>query len=141
MKVYVLTSGEHSDYRVEGVFSSEDAARRFTEKFPKGEFDDWNDPIEHEVDEPLDHEMGPSWTVKINLESGEIKDPFPAHETRHRRHPSACEVHECWWMGSPPTPAGELSVRSPTSREHAVEVAVERRQEWLRARETKGATA
>lgn len=52
-KVYLVTSGEYSDYRVDAVFSSKELAQKFIDSFKKEEkysYGGFNDILEMDID-------------------------------------------------------------------------------------------
>lgn len=54
MKVYIVTTGAYSDYKVRAVVSSEDTAKRMVEALKKEEDSpDWEDYREFELDAPF----------------------------------------------------------------------------------------
>src|SRR5574340_636286 len=56
MKVWVLTSGVYSDYKIEAIFSSEEKAYEYTARFPGSHISEYNDLEEMEVD-PFEQEI------------------------------------------------------------------------------------
>ncbi len=125
MKVYMLTSGCHSDRSNDGVFSSLEALEA-GKKILGGT--DYNEPEEWEVDEILGNTVGPVAWVDISCETGEIRE-VSRSEYQALRHPGRCEVHLL-----KPGREWVIMVKSPRSIDHAIKVAVEKRQEWLRTR-------
>lgn len=132
--VYVLTSGEYSNYMIHGVFSTREAAERVMGRMgPDMEVE------EYILDDLVRHENGPVWTAAVRLGDGDVpttKDGAPWYPPDQRpdtqfRHPTRADpvryVHH--WDGG-----RSVVVSSPISYEHALKVATEKRQEWLRER-------
>ncbi len=135
-RVYVLTRGEYSDYRVFGVFSSPGAIEAFRANLHEDRRGDFNDPEEFEVDGCLMLEYRPRWRAVIELEGGEILGTYD--QGISLTHPSEVVARETYAFipGHPGRYVPALEASSPISREHAVKVATEKRQEWLRTRST-----
>lgn len=122
VKVYVLTTGSYSDTSIVGVFSSREAA------VAAGTGDsEVNDPEEYELDERAEHRYGPTWSVFFRKETGGLEPQ--RHAWQKIRHPSACEIQDNQYG---------IFVASPISAEHALKVAAEKRQEWLRMKAVSG---
>lgn len=127
MKVYVATKGEYSDYRIVGVFSTQDKADECISKLERP-----TSVIEYEVDEMASAKEIPVYRCYIELTAdGKLVDLGSMEEFRA---PRSVEVETY--------PASQrIYVSSAVSREHAEKVAIEKRQEWLRnqtRREAKG---
>jgi hypothetical protein len=133
MTVYVLSAGCYSDRSIYGIFSSLEALEAGKAKFGQNHHDDWNDPEEHEVDEILSFERGPTWTCRIQLKTGKT-DEYAKGESL--RHPQRCEYSET----TPGFYDPHVFVVSPISYKHACKVAIEKRQEWLRTNQATPAT-
>ena len=130
MVVYLVTSGEYSDYRVNGVFSSREDAQAVADQLPESNpVDEWA------VDELVGFVMRPAWLAHIDLDLGEVesigRSPFRilAHprETYRERYgqvmrPGTSDYRKC-----------SLTVTSFVSAEHARQVAIERRREFMEA--------
>jgi hypothetical protein len=127
--VYVVTSGEYSDYRIEGTFSAREKAEAFlTAAFPGARRDADDANIEEwTLDEKEGVRLAPTHEVRIELASGQVT----SYGGRMGRvgPGDRCRV-DGPWPGYRDTTY--LNVASPVSEEHAVKVAVEKRQEWLR---------
>lgn len=48
--IYVVTSGEYSDYRIEGVFTDKDKAEAFADRNPEYEIEEY--PANPDFDKP-----------------------------------------------------------------------------------------
>ncbi len=131
--VYLLTAGEHSDYRVIGAFSSQD---RLEAAIKSCERDRFNSVEEHEVDEIPEDACGPAFLTTIDLENGSVRQ---RHETwpQPRKADGACKISIVSLYG--PSGPSCVHVVSPVSADHATKIAIEKRQEWLRTGEIVGA--
>lgn len=129
MKVYVAFQGEYSDRGCLGVFSTREAAEAIGVGAP-----DAFDVQEFELDELVGASYGPTWTASIDLRTGEVTQPSRAYP-RLRLPGGRCEFEPEDYLD---TDLYFLWVHSPISQEHAVKVAIEKRQEWFRARSTVG---
>jgi hypothetical protein len=125
-KVYVLTEGEFSDYRIVAVFSTREGAEKVLAGYPYTciEIDEWT------LDAIAEHEWGMTWYATINLSEGEAHRYY---ERQGFRHPTAVTVD--FYRPADDAPFSTIQVRSPVSAEHAMKVAAEKRQEWLRTKE------
>jgi hypothetical protein len=126
MKVYVLTDGAYSDYYIAAVFSSLEALESAV-KARGDSLSDYNDPEVFEVDEWGGFQDLPAHEVTISIPTGEILGVYTS--APYWRHPDRCEsrIYES-------APHGRcIVVVSPVSVEHAIKVAVEKRQEYLRS--------
>jgi hypothetical protein len=141
MKVYIVTQGSYSDYRIAAVHSTRELAEAHVARLT--ELTDPNEPAfgEYEVDEPGSiPEVVPEYYATIFLATGEL---FDGHRPRpDYRWPGAAsrKVAACGgggervWVndGSYSQQPARIEVTSRVSQEHARKVAVERRQRWLR---------
>jgi hypothetical protein len=133
--VYVVASGDGEDYETHGVFSTEELAREFI-----GECSCEYYVEDEELDSPLkEGKIGRVYGVSIKIETGETAHLYYGmHRCREtlisHANPRKTEVrwpghyHHVGHANWIPT----LSVVSYVSNEHAKEVAIEKRQEWLR---------
>ena len=120
--VYLLTTGDYSDYTVEGVFSTEKAAQQAATKYDSGDAD----VTDFEVDAMDVAGRWLQYTCQLDADGHQAfavdhwRDPDYSSRVR-RRH------GECW--------TGEVirfSGYSDRSAEDAYRLASEARQEWLR---------
>jgi hypothetical protein len=121
-KVYVLTKGKFSDYRIVAVFST----RKGAENMRAGPCNPSVEVQEWELDALADHEWGMNWYVDVMLSDGLVRQRY---EEEGFRHPTETDVR--FYSVSAHAPPGIIQVRSPLSAEHAMKVAVKKRQEWL----------
>jgi hypothetical protein len=133
--VYLVWQGSYSDRRVEGVFSTRDGAEDFLISADMIRGDEAVDVEEWAVDELVGARPVTLHRVGINLDSGELA-PWGA-QTVLIVPRIGCFIDGPKERGGT-IKAPWLHVSSPVSREHAVKVAVEKRQEWLRARAAAG---
>jgi hypothetical protein len=118
--VYLLTEGKYSDYHIHGIFSTRAAARAVAAAGPNLEIE------RYELDALVGCCHGPVWRAVIFKQDGAMLAP---HKFFAIRHPAGVSVLEY---------DGHFCIDSPVSVEHAVTVAIEKRQEWLRNRATIG---
>lgn len=129
MTIFLVTSGEYSDYHIAAVFSTQELANEYVVKM-KSDGDEGS--VEHwETDTEKDAVLNyTSWQCGILLESGEIKEP--PHASQKLEVPFRGTVSQ----SAQPVPAyqGALisRVRSGVSAEHCLKLAAEERQRWLR---------
>lgn len=124
-KVYVLTEGSYSDYHIVGIFSTLAGA----EKVRSGSTDTSVQVEEWTIDADTELEWGTVWHADIRLGDGLARQRY---EEQRFRHPAETVVQICHDCANAPF---IIEVRSPISAEHAMKVAVEKRQEWLRTKE------
>jgi hypothetical protein len=56
MKVYIVSTGEYSDWSIQGIFSTREKAEEFMRVVPAGGYDnEYNDIQEHELDPIIPH--------------------------------------------------------------------------------------
>ena len=132
--VYVVTSGEYSDYGIDGVFSTKELAAKYIREYNEcynnsGRF---NDVEEWVLDAPsmVKAIRRPFWEVTINLIDGTINNyNVNAHEYTSEEFPNKTPVEElntcrCLYQ--------YFIVKSYKGLEHAQKLAAEYRQELLR---------
>ena len=136
MKVYLVSTGEYSDYHIVGVFSTHEKAQEYIDinkayaaardslngVFVEGVRDDFNDIDEREVDKDLEICEHPVWIVRIALDTGnriggmDIQVEFSVPDSEVFLRDRCAEA------------------RSSDSEEHALKLAAEARQGWLRGK-------
>lgn len=121
MKVWVLTKGEYSSYRIVGIFSSEEKVR---EAKAMREMVEDNEPVEYDLDQIVGWEHGPKFQVMISKETGETRVKFQGEAPRD---PGDTQVTGLYEDANP-----WITVTSPCDEEQAHKIAVEERQDWLR---------
>lgn len=135
MRIWRVVHGEYSDYSIDGYFSTEKRAAAYRDEWNlrgklEGEYLD-SRRVEGPfvVDERVPDCWGPVFHALIYLETGRVEEA-PDDEPFTTRHPKKCRI----------SPTEEYSlwktiyVTSPISFQHAVKVAAEERQRWLRER-------
>lgn len=140
MKVYIVTSGAYSDYSLEGVFSTREKAEEFREQFNlvNPGYECANDVMEWEVDERAGETSRMSWSVVMELSNGEAvvepynNNPRPVLAQANLRNETPRLVRRFLGMGASRRLADTVDVVSYESLDHAVKVAAEFRQAWLR---------
>jgi hypothetical protein len=125
MKIYVLTKGDYSEYKIIGVFSTPELANHAAAILNDSQI---NDPKVFELDPSFqiekDFELGNTFKVTIYLTNGRLyKWPDSLNLKNVYRHPSDCVIKIF---------TNEIWVCSPISIEHAEKVAIEQRQKYLR---------
>ncbi len=133
MKVYVLTIGIYSDYRIIGVFTSREKAVEFCPALESG-LDDGSKPGLEEYDtdptKPQEKFWQETWRVYLNLSDGSLN--MEAHEPEERgrdySYSSVCPTVSSYKAQRDQLVLGE----SVVSRDHALKLAAECRQAYLR---------
>lgn len=125
-KVYVVEEGCYSDRHICGIFSGQELADRYIAKHRDGELG----YCEHDVhewvvdEEEVAPEARPSWKAEVFLWDGDADDPTDAGPVEWSE-PGKSGVQERRTDGY----AWGWSTVSP---QHAMKLAVESRQAWLR---------
>ena len=124
--VYLVTSGEYSNYSVNGAFSSEQLAQEFIEKFGEANIASW------ELDDRCQEEICSYWCALLDLATecfleqkprSELADPKTrVGSVGHRSY--TCQAH----------PKGYIVSQSYVSQEHANKLCIEKKQEIQRER-------
>lgn len=119
--IYVVTAGRYSDYHIEAVFTTRDAADEFAAKVSNqpGVEDVRVEP--YEADSCTEYGWGPVYQVAINRHSGDEEWRI---EGAYLRHPQRAVERQGY--------DGCIVIDSPVSYEHALKIAAEHRQAWLR---------
>jgi len=123
MTVYVVTAGDYSGYRIEAIFSAKESAESYIAEGSKVRYADYNGIEEWELDQEAGFVMRPYWGVYLNKDgsmSGDIRRSQQLADPDARRG----EVGPCGDWG--------FQGESYVSEEHALKLAAEARQEWLR---------
>lgn len=121
--VWLVGSGEYSDYGIEAIFSTKEKAdAAVAENRSRKTYSQWHDPVEFVLDAETGSKwFDPTYSCHMNLESGEII------EERVYQNPSF--MHK---RGNADDIGGYVWSHSPISAAHARKLAVEFRQKWLR---------
>jgi len=156
MKVYVITSGEYSDYGIIGVMSSLEAAQEYVDKHKQADNSKINDLEEYELDaiNPNDLELIDYWEATIFIRDGLIFKRYANHRGPGNNIEEEAKIHKVLIKKTPPVEEllekqKEDSTKlflckyhpwvaedlihtiSYKSQEHAVKLAVEARQKFL----------
>ena len=127
MKVFIVMAGEYSDYGFEGVFSTEEKAKAFTELFKKCNGIYTNcDIIEQGVDEYENYQLCTIYRECMDVESGAIEDYSSEYVKLKPPGYRCCEVV----LGTHPNPY--IYASSTVSKQHAIKLCAEKRQAILR---------
>ena len=147
MKVYVVTSGQYSDYGIDAIFSTLDKANEYV-AFCRKVGQDTNDVDEREVDEPHDRMHHQYWIATVHLPSSDIWDGKVS--LGRKRRVKGQNVGPFFRAGTPERSEHEydlpnqqnrkwfedrMEVQSFVSQEHARKLAAEARQLFLRLRD------
>lgn len=112
-KIYIVTSGEYSDYRIERVFSTKGKANEFIQQqgsdFRIEEF---------VIDEEKVKKEEKIWDVEINIDNNSVIESIPCNFLR--REEGTCEYHECMFNN-----VVDLYVKAD-SMDKAIKIAKER---------------
>lgn len=136
MKVYVVTTGNYSDYGIEGIFSTEEKANEFMEALEDER--DWNAIAEWDMDDAAGTKIkdGHSpWRVLI-LRDGTVEEAKIGNELDRY---GIRESSEVWkrsklplWTRENPDIQDCLNVKClAKSAEHAIKIASEKRAQFI----------
>lgn len=70
--IYVVTSSQHDDYVIEGVFSTRERADNYVKEYNEDDPSDKARVEEYELDEFENYILKPFWHVSLNLQTNEI---------------------------------------------------------------------
>jgi hypothetical protein len=123
-KIYIVTSGDYSDYSIDGVFSTEEKAQEYVDSRKS------DTTIEvYTIDKMVDYHDKTRYSVSINYESGELKD-------RYTQIPDTDNGDDGWidtkWLRTDYSKISWIHVTSYKSADHADKLAIEARQEVQR---------
>lgn len=123
--VWIVTEGCYSDYHIEGVFSSRELAEAYAQTIKGGEVN----IAEWDVDAQSKTVWRRAHVVHLSAETGEVVDTctFDTHVS-----PATRGWAESRAYGDDPPSRGVFMAESYISPEHALKLAVEARQAWLR---------
>lgn len=123
--VYVVTSGEYSDYTIEGVFSTRELAEKFA-----AQWGDCNDIAEWPLDKRKDESRKIVHQATIRADTGDVDKWFGKHSYLES---SDNDIKRTFYYDRSNEIIGESSI----SPDHALKLAAEKRQEILRAKAAK----
>lgn len=141
-KVYVVTTGSYSDYGVRAIFSTRKKAEEYMERCKAANNSDtendgycyvdtdFNSIEEWTLDEGLQERAYDRWHVGIMLDDGSLeygKSPTHSKQWGVPQNEARVDEHIPIHKGR-----GAVRVYSCKSAEHALKLAAEKRQEWLR---------
>lgn len=134
MKLYVVTSGCYSDYRIDCIFSSQEVALKFLADYAsalgrkeRGFGDNEKRIEEYELDEMMGAHSFILWSITLGLERGEVR-LSQGPEPRFGLPPAAVDLFD----GATDRKSNWIMGHSTKSEDHAMKLAVEGRQAWLR---------
>lgn len=122
--IYLVTSGEYSNYGINGVFSSEQLAKEFIEKHKDGGIEEW------ELDERSREEVCPYWRADLDVATsvlvpGNVGSDLADPKTRTATIEFDSHASNAY-------PKGHIYSISYVSQEHANKLCVEKKQEIQR---------
>ena len=130
--VYLVTEGAYSDYKILAVFSSSEKAAEYIREAEKSDYGGVRVEV-YELDNDNGERFHLIYFVSINLATGDVVPNISFYtyqgeswrlESQGYRGEADVQCH----YGSQPHVQGESAV----SREHALKLAAECRQKWLR---------
>jgi hypothetical protein len=127
--VYLVTSGEYSDYHIDAVFSTRELAETYIEASKGMPYADYPQIEEWAVNAEAGKVAREAWTANILLDTGEIRG-----EAREKllARPRARKVEGRLYPWNPGISPTSYTALSLVSAAHARKLAVEFRQAWLR---------
>lgn len=137
-RVFAVNSGCYSDYRINGIFSTRAKAQEFMDKCKASEAcwnKDFNDIEVYDLDEELEQREYTRHTVGIFVESGKV-EPREQHSSQYFGIPE----NKVTQISKIPCYDMRLMIRAESSKsmKHAVKLAVEARQAYLRKKTESG---
>jgi hypothetical protein len=140
MKVYIITSGSYSDYGIHGVSLSKKKARAAIDK-AKAADEYWAcdaDIEEWEADEVLQRENQTYWACGMLLDDGSVVEPrAEGYQSTIFDKPFRSRIEQYGVKVPFYNNRPIVRTRSTVSAKHALKVAVEARQKWLREKAEK----
>lgn len=127
MTVYLVTSGCYSDYRVDAAFSSRKIAQNYIDKRLEKDHSYRDSGIEeYEIDALAKSEHFDVWYVRMWLDDGSViwKNQQSVFEPKYR---SRLDNRGGTYSDRP-----IIDATSSVSEEHAIKIAAEERQRYLR---------
>ncbi len=126
--VFVVTSGEYSDFHVDAIFSTQAQAEAFINKAEDFNIEPWA------LDEMANVLAQQTYQTAINCKTGDVLQDYTS---------AIIEIHPPRWaegrIGVDWRSKAEMAVgRSTVSQKHALKIAFETRQKSLRAAVTEG---
>jgi hypothetical protein len=122
MKVYVVTAGSYSDYSIDSIFSTKELAEAYIAEGEKEPYASYNGVDEWEVDELAGNVLRQMWTAYITRDGTLHTNREQKVMANPKARSRAQGLIGDWGF------QGESFI----SQEHAMKLAVEARQKWLR---------
>lgn len=124
--IYIVTSGEYSDYVIEGTFSTKKKAEDFKEKVEAtpGDIEEW------ELDKRVTDILCTHWISVLNIATGNLESVGSQTQLAHPN--TRVDVVNHYAHSSPFYPKGHIVAKSFVSQEHADKFCVEKYQEIQR---------
>jgi hypothetical protein len=131
--IYIVTNGSYSDYHIEAVFSTKEAAEAWLAEAQEssGFYSDGPQIEEWPLDERAGEILRTGYRCGIRLDTGEL---YAEEEFRGLAQPTA-RTGECREYPASVGFGGGYQANSYVSAAHARKLAIEYRQKWLRERE------
>ncbi len=146
-EVYVVTSGSYSDYGIRGIFSTKKNADEFIERAGALKDDDgdrleyWSGDVNGveiwELDAALKNKRMRIWTCGMLLDDGAIVEPKIEWSEITWEPPFRSRVIQYGTKVPAYSNRPIVRIESAVSQAHANKVAAEKRQEWLRRKESR----
>lgn len=131
MKVYLVSRGTYSDYEILGVFSTNARAQEYIDNRARADRGGGCGIKTYVLDEGLKERLYMVWSTSIELSTGALIS----------RGTTALTPRQRWGLPKSETyldgEARVVTARSHKSAAHALKLAVEVRQAWLRERVNK----
>ena len=125
--VYLVTQGEYSNYHIEGIFSTKKKADTFCKTLREiGTRYDRPQVETYPLDDQVGAKSTPFWSVTIRLDTGAMWDK-PWESICVTTHPDHQQGFKYGYGGN-----RWVTGTSYKSEDHAMKLAVEGRQAWLR---------
>src|SRR5436190_8000413 len=120
MTIYIVTEGTYSDYHIEGAFSSRERADEYV-KIREGEKYRYEVSVEeYELDEELKKSYITIYKIRVLLHDGRVDKEWEDRGYFKDNYSNKVIFRT------------EAIGESVISKEHALKLAIEARQEWLR---------
>lgn len=88
-KIYIVTSGEYSDYRIDAVFTTKEKAVDYVEQHGTR-----YDIEEYDLDEEVEKKTQ-LWSVEFSVEDGELYEANPTSRNRNEVV-DTCSIFDYW---------------------------------------------
>ena len=115
-KIYIVTKGEYSDYRIDSVFSTEDLAKEYLD----GKSDDYRMEV-YNIDEPMPKHETRLWRIRLDAVTKKLR--FAEYAYNDDVKDTVCMYK---WYDGAKTKKGLTFYIESDSKERAVKIASER---------------